>query len=78
MNDEANNRIMVYNVGTSTIQTTSTAAFNYIGPANFTSAVTAATTQSGLSLGAGFDAFDPTSRHLFIMDTGNNRIIQDI
>jgi len=71
--DYKNNRVMVFNVATSTIANGENAE-NVLGQSNFTSN-TGATTQNGLSEPLGL-AYDPVNKHLFVDDDGNNRVLQ--
>ncbi|MCX6795599.1 MAG: putative Ig domain-containing protein [Candidatus Falkowbacteria bacterium] len=70
--DNSNNRLMVFDVATSTI-VNNKAASNVLGQTLFTTGVVS-TTQNGLNSPAGA-IFDPTNKHLFVADWYNNRIM---
>src|SRR5665213_2845495 len=70
--DSNNNRVLVFNVATSTISNGENASY-VLGQANFTSAV-AATTQSGMDQPSG-TAFDPVNERLFVGEYLNNRVL---
>jgi hypothetical protein len=72
--DDNNNRMMVFNVATSTIANGEN-AMNVFGQTNFTSS-TATTTQSGFNDPEGDLAYDPVNHHLFVPDSSNNRVLQ--
>jgi DNA-binding beta-propeller fold protein YncE len=70
--DSGNNRVLVFNVATSTIANneTSTAV---LGQASFTVS-TAATTQSGMQRPQGL-AYDSINQNLFVTEQSNNRVM---
>jgi DNA-binding beta-propeller fold protein YncE len=68
--DNNNNRVMVFNVATSTI-TNGENAINVLGQTNFTSS-TAATTQNGFNYPTGL-AYDASGNRLFVNDYVNSR-----
>ncbi|MFA6338753.1 MAG: putative Ig domain-containing protein [Candidatus Paceibacterota bacterium] len=70
--DSGNNRVMVFNVATSTI-TDGKAASNVLGQTDFVSSVSD-TTQSNLSSPRGL-SFDSASNRLFVADNTNNRVM---
>jgi DNA-binding beta-propeller fold protein YncE len=70
--DLSNNRVLVFNVATSTITNGENASY-VLGQPNFTSKA-ALTTQSGVSSPVGV-AYDPTWSRLFIGDEGNQRVL---
>ncbi|MBL8024703.1 MAG: beta-propeller fold lactonase family protein, partial [Elusimicrobia bacterium] len=70
VSDYNNNRVMVFDVNTSTNNPN---AVNVLGPANFTTG-TGATTQSRLSVPNGL-AFDAGNNRLYVVDNGNYRVV---
>src|SRR5665213_3453441 len=73
VSDRHNNRVLVFDVATSTIANGENASY-VLGQSDFVSSV-AATTQNGLDFPLGL-AYDPTNNHLFVEDDTNNRILQ--
>lgn len=71
VSDRTNNRVMVFDAATSTIQS-GEPALNVIGQGNFTSKV-ASTSQTGIS-GPNDVAYDPASGRLFIVEADNARV----
>ena len=67
-----NNRVLVFNVATSTISNGENADY-VLGQSDFTSDV-AATTQNGLN-GPGGLSYDATFNRLFVTDNNNNRVL---
>jgi DNA-binding beta-propeller fold protein YncE len=72
VSDALNNRVMVFNVATSTI-TNGENAVNVLGQTSFTSSI-ATTTQSGLYAPIGLD-FDSVNSRLFVADFNNCRTL---
>ncbi|MDD5738995.1 MAG: putative Ig domain-containing protein [Candidatus Pacebacteria bacterium] len=72
VSDKSNNRILVFNVATSTMANGKNADY-VLGQTSFI-ASSSATTQSGLYSPAYF-AFDPTNNRLFATDLDNNRVL---
>jgi DNA-binding beta-propeller fold protein YncE len=70
--DQFNNRVLVFNVATSTIANGENASY-VLGQPNFTTS-TAATTQSGLNTPYGL-AYDATNARLFVGDQANKRVL---
>lgn len=71
--DFSNNRVLVFDVSTSTM-VDGMSAINVIGQQNFTSN-SATTTRSGLNAPNGI-AVDNVNNRLFVSDYGNNRVLQ--
>ncbi len=76
VSDGDNNRIMVFDVATSTI-TNGENALNVLGPSNFTTNPGWLTTQSEFNFGLGDNdlAYDALNGHLFVADASNNRVM---
>ena len=72
VSDQTNNRVLVFNVATSTI-TNGENASNVLGQSNYATS-TSTTTQGGLSSPYGL-AYDASTTRLFVSDQGNNRIL---
>ena len=72
--DDNNNRVMMFDVATSTISNGEN-AFNVLGQPDFTSSV-ATTTQFGLNDPDGDMFFDSVNHRLFVPDSSNNRVLQ--
>ncbi len=72
--DAGNNRVMIFDVATSTI-TNGMNAIAVLGQSNFTSS-TASTSQTRLSLSSWSAlAYDTSTSRLFVSDSGNNRVM---
>jgi YVTN family beta-propeller protein len=84
VNDQNNNRVMVFNVATSSIQSGENAE-SVLGQPNFTSSGTSTLAQNNFNLfgrnaGASKSGglfIDPVYNHLFITDTYDGRLLQD-
>jgi hypothetical protein len=72
--DPHNNRILVFDVATSTMAN-GEIALNVLGQSTFTSNIST-TTQSGFNAIWGNSAYDSTNQRLFVTDTNNNRVLQ--
>ncbi len=78
ISDEGNNRVMVFDASTSTIDATTTYgedAENVLGAPDFITNVGGGTTQDKLNAPSGL-SYDLTSDRLFVADTNNNRVIE--
>ena len=71
--DNNNNRILVFNVATSTIANGENASY-VLGQSDFISNNTTTPTQSGIANPEGL-AYDPTTHYLFVPEYNNNRIL---
>ncbi|MCL5006970.1 MAG: peptidoglycan-binding protein [Patescibacteria group bacterium] len=72
VSDSPNNRVLVFNVATSTISNGENASY-VLGQVNFVAAASAAS-QSGMTSPIGL-AYDSTTSRLFVVDTNNSRVL---
>jgi DNA-binding beta-propeller fold protein YncE len=72
--ERTGNRVLVFDVSTSTIQNGEHAE-NVLGQSDFVSNSTSSPTQSSIPVPNGL-AYDPATSHLFVADTLNNRVMQ--
>ena len=74
VDDTNNNRVMVFNTATSSLPINFATGTLVIGQSSFITK-NSTTTQNGLAGSVSGVSFDPISKHLFVTDTGNNRIM---